>query len=135
MNKETAKTLADIGFMASAYQQREATEAIFSSLILNHPENTVPFAGMAHMHIMAGKFQDAIDILENKALKVDAADPMSQALLCTAYKMAGKKKESDAILNKLKEDHPDSALHDTAQGLIKIFEDIKELNAVFSKHI
>ncbi|WP_461535824.1 tetratricopeptide repeat protein [Spongorhabdus nitratireducens] len=133
MNLETAKMLADIGFMASAYQQRPAAHAIFTALIANYPDNSVPYNGMAHLHIMTGMFDDAVNLLKGQADSAEEIDPMTLALLCAAYKMAGKNDDSEDLLNKIKNDYPDTNHFETTQGLIKIFESTKEVNAKFTE--
>ena len=96
------KTLADIGFMASAHRSSKTRFLVFlmvlKQLVLTARLNTIGFA----LEFMNRKrHQEAIDLLHKEGLKQFPDDPSIKAFLGMALMFEGRNKESEGFLTPL----------------------------------
>ncbi len=101
MNVETEclRLLGKIGFMACLEDSlpKEA-EKIFSAAVLARPDQPTPYIGLALSNMGIGDFSKAIELLRDKALKIDPGHDRAKVLLSMALKMDGRASESQELL-------------------------------------
>ncbi len=107
---ECLQLLGKVGFMACLEESlpKEA-EKIFSAAVLARPEQPTPYIGLALANMGIGKFSDAVELLKDKALKIDPEHDRAKVLLSMALKMDGRDSESQALLEECMKSDDDRA--------------------------
>ena len=100
IDEKLLKTLADIGFMASATGLPKNAFAIFNGIEAARPDSTLSSIGFAMEFMNRKRHQEALDIL-HKALKSNPDDPDILAFIGMSLMLAGRNKESEDYLTPL----------------------------------
>ncbi|WP_299730911.1 hypothetical protein [uncultured Endozoicomonas sp.] len=95
------KTLADIGFMASATGLPKHAFGIFNGIEAARPDSPLSTIGIAMEFMNRKRHQEAIDLLHKEGLKKFPDDPSVQAFLGMALMFEGRNKESEGFLTPL----------------------------------
>lgn len=111
------KTLADIGFMASSGGQSRQAFAIFAGIEAIRPKSILPDIGYALEFMNKRKYQQAINILNNQALKKEPDSAAAQAFIGLALMLDGHNRKSEDCLETIS-DSQDSAAAHMAQELL-----------------
>ena len=100
IDEKLLKTLADIGFMASATGLPKNAFAIFNGLEAARPDSTVASIGFAMEFMNRKRHQEALNVL-NKALEINPDDPDLLAFIGMSLMLEGRNKESEDFLTPL----------------------------------
>ncbi|GAA4648540.1 hypothetical protein GCM10023116_08090 [Kistimonas scapharcae] len=98
---ETLRLLADIGFMATSNGMSGQAKSIFKAIGHIRPNSVLPHIGMALNHLNLNQFQDALDVLEKKALKIEPDNPTVRAFIGMSLMLMGRNSESEKFLTPL----------------------------------
>lgn len=98
---ETLRLLADIGFMATSNGMSGQARSIFDAIGCVRPNSVLPHIGMALNHLNLNQFQDALDVLEKKALKIESDNPTVRAFIGMSLMLMGRNSESEKFLDPL----------------------------------
>ncbi len=101
VSADTLRLLADIGFMATSSGYSPQAKALFHAIELTRPDSVLPHIGMALNCMNLNKHQEALDILEKKALKLEPDNATVQAFMGMALMMLGRSSESERCLSAL----------------------------------
>ena len=118
ISAEILRKLADIGFMATSGGFFSQAQNIFGAIELSSKENIVPYIGMAINMMNMSKSQDALDLLEKKALPLEPDNQVLHAFKGMALMLLGRNCESEKCLNNVLTSDPDSVTSNLAQGLL-----------------
>ncbi|MCY4472098.1 MAG: tetratricopeptide repeat protein [Kistimonas sp.] len=95
---ETLRLLADIGFMATSGGLSPQAAELFRAIELARPDSVLPHIGKALNCMNMKKHQDALDVLEKKALPMEPDNDSIKALIGMALMMMGRNNESERCL-------------------------------------
>ena len=98
VSADTLRLLADIGFMATSSGFSPQAKSLFNAIELNRPDSVLPYIGHALNCMNMNKNQEALDILEKKALKIEPDNPTVQAFMGMALMLLGRSSESERCL-------------------------------------
>lgn len=115
---ETLRLLADIGFMATSNGMSPQAKSIFHAIGHIRPKSVLPHIGMALNHLNLNQFQDALDVLEKKALKAEPDNPTVRAFIGMSLMLMGHSSESENFLVPLI-DSDDALAANLAENLLK----------------
>ena len=118
ISAEILRKLADIGFMATSGGFSRQAQNIFSAIELSRKDNVVPYIGMAINMMNMRKTQDALEILEKKALPLEPDNQVLHAFKGMALMLLGRSSESEKCLNNILSSNPDPMTINLAQGLL-----------------
>lgn len=90
--------LMRIGFFASDCASFSVASNIFSALHKVRPQHESPLIGLAYNAILEGKFEQAVTILKEQALKVNPNSEAAKTYLGLALGCKGDKEASNLIL-------------------------------------
>lgn len=119
INAEILRKLADIGFMATSGGFFRQAESIFKAIELNRKDNILPHMGMALNLMNMEKGQEALDILEKKALKIEPDNHVLHAFKAMALMLLGRNSESENCLNNIMTKSTDNVSKNLAQNLLE----------------
>lgn len=114
---ETLRLLADIGFMATSNGMSLQAKSIFRAIGHIRPKSVLPHIGLALNHLNLNQFQDALDVLEKKALKVEPDNPTVRAFIGMSLMLMGRNSESEKFLVSLT-DSDDALAASLAENLL-----------------
>lgn len=105
------KALLRLGNLASKHHMSEEALQMQKAASAARPESDVPFMNMGLTHLNMGNFPEAIEMLRDKALKLNPGRAATKAFLGLALKLSGEKDEADSMLKEVSEnaDDPDVA--------------------------
>ncbi|MCK5894077.1 MAG: hypothetical protein KAG53_06610 [Endozoicomonadaceae bacterium] len=115
---EHLRLLADIGFMATSNGMSAQAKSIFTAIGHARPGSILSHIGLAINHLNLNQFQDALDILEKKALKVEPDNPTVQAFIGMSLMLMGRNSESETFLLPLL-DSKDTSAASLAKNLLQ----------------
>ena len=118
ISAEILRKLADIGFMATSGGFFRQAESIFKAIELNKKNNVLPYMGMALNLMNMEKGQEALDILEKKALKIEPDNHVLQAFKAMALMLLGRNSESETCLNGIVAKSTDDLAQNLAKNLL-----------------
>lgn len=95
------QALMRIGFLASDNANFSVADKIFLALSQSKPEKEGPVLALAYNAILEGHFEKAIEILKNKALKINPGSEMANTYMGMALGCLGKKEEADKLLQEV----------------------------------
>jgi len=95
---ETLRLISDIGFMATSNGLSTQAKSIFDAVELLRPDSVLPDIGKALNYLNLNQFQNALDVLEKKALKKEPDDPTVNAFIGMALMLMGRNNESEGFL-------------------------------------
>lgn len=95
------KLLMRIGFLASDCANAPVAEKLFQAVLLAKPSSEAPIIGLAYNAILAGRFDEAITLLKEKALKINPDSATAKAYLGLALGCKGEKEASHTILKEV----------------------------------
>ncbi len=90
-----------IGFLAADCANTPIAEKLFQAVHLAKPSTEAPLIGLAYNAIIAGKFDEAITLLKEKALKINPNSATAKAYLGLALGCKGEKEASNKILEEV----------------------------------
>ena len=99
VSAETLRLLADIGFMATSGGFSPQAKTLFHAIELARPDSVLPHIGTALNCMNLNKHQEALDILEKKALKIEPDNATVKAFMGMALMMLGRNSESERCLS------------------------------------
>ena len=112
--------LIEIGFLGADSKKYEEAETIFNGVIGYQPGVAYPHIGTAHLAILKGDLQNAINILRNTPCKDDFQKEYRNGYLAMVLKMVGYTQESNAILTEIKENGQDQRAVKLATKLLEM---------------
>ncbi len=118
VSAEILRKLADIGFMATSGGFFRQADAIFSSIELSRKDNILPYMGKALNLMNMEKNQEALDMIENKALKIEPENHVLHAFKGMALMLLGRNSESENCLNNIASTSNDSIAKNLADNLL-----------------
>lgn len=92
------RLLADIGFMATSGGLSPQANQLFRAIGLARPDSVLPHIGNALNCMNMNKHQDALDLLEKKALPMEPENDSIKALIGMALMMMGRNHDSERCL-------------------------------------
>lgn len=95
------KLLMRIGFLAADCANVPVAEKLFKAIQMAKPTNETPFIGLAYSAILEGKFDEAVTVLKEKALKINPDSSTAKAYLGLALGCKGDKEASNTILKEV----------------------------------
>ena len=98
VSAETLRLLADIGFMATSGGLSPQAKSLFQAVELARPDSVLPHIGTALNYMNMSKHQEALDILEEKALKLEPENATVKAFIGMALMMLGRSSDSERCL-------------------------------------
>ena len=101
VSAETLRLLADIGFMATSGGFSPQAANLFKAVELARPDSVLPHIGFALNHMNMNRHQEALEILEKKALKLEPDNATVKAFIGMALMMLGRNSESERTLNQI----------------------------------
>lgn len=100
--------LTQVGFLASDCTAFSIAEKIFEALKAYKPDSETPYIGSGYNLIMQGKFDEAISLLKDKALKINPNSAPAKTYLGLALGSKGEKDQCKKILEDVITNHKDS---------------------------
>ena len=101
VSAETLRLLADIGFMATSGGFSPQAASLFNAVEQARPQSVLPHIGNALNSMNMNRHQEALEILEKKALKLEPENPTVKAFMGMALMMLGRNSESERCLTAL----------------------------------
>ncbi len=101
VSAETLRLLADIGFMATSGGFSPQAASLFNAVGQARPQSVLPHIGNALNSMNMNRHQEALEILEKKALKLEPENPTVKAFMGMALMMLGRNSESERCLTAL----------------------------------
>lgn len=101
VSAETLRLLADIGFMATSGGFSSQAASLFNAVGQARPQSVLPHIGNALNSMNMNRHQEALEILEKKALKLEPENPTVKAFMGMALMMLGRNSESERCLTAL----------------------------------
>ncbi len=101
VSAETLRLLADIGFMATSGGFSPQARNLFAAIEHARPDSVLPHIGNALNSMNMNKHQEALEILEKKALKLEPENSTVKAFMGMALMMLGRNNESERCLSAL----------------------------------
>jgi Flp pilus assembly protein TadD len=95
------KLLMRIGFLAADCGNAPVAEKLFTTIQAAKPNNESPLIGLAYNSILAGKFDEAVTLLRDKALAINPDNHTARAYLGLALGCKGDKEASNKILEEV----------------------------------
>lgn len=95
------KILMRVGFLAADCANAPVAEKLFKTLQAAKPNNESPLIGLAYNCILAGKFDEAVALLRDKALVLNPDNHTARAYLGLALGCKGDKDASNKILEEV----------------------------------
>lgn len=92
------KLLMRVGFLAADCASTPVAEKLFQAVLLAKPSSEAPLIGLAYNAILAGRFDEAIQLLKEKALKLNPESSSAKVYLGLALGCKGEKEASNTIL-------------------------------------
>jgi len=118
VDAEILRKLADIGFMATGGGLFRQAEAIFHAIELNRKDNVLPHMGMALNLMNMELAEDALNVLEKKALKMEPENQVLQAFKAMALMQLGRNNESETCLHQIVTKSKDDIAVTLAENLL-----------------
>lgn len=115
---ENLRLLADIGFMATSNGMSTQAQSIFQAIAHVRPSSILSYIGLALNHLNLNQFQDALDVLEKEALKIEPNNPTVQAFIGMSLMLMGRNSESETFLLPLL-DSEDALAANLARNLLQ----------------
>ncbi|MCY4329901.1 MAG: hypothetical protein OXC48_07485 [Endozoicomonadaceae bacterium] len=119
VSAEILRTLADIGFMAVSGGLSVQAERIFKAIALCRKDNVVSYMGMALNLINEGKSEEALALLEKKALVLEPDNLVLHNIKAMALMFIGRKGESEACLQEVINLNTDNMATTLAQNMLE----------------
>ncbi len=98
VSAQTLRLLADIGFMATSEGLSPQASNLFKAIEHARPDSVLPHIGNALNKMNMNEHQEALEILEKKALKLEPENPTIKAFMGMALMMLGRNSESERCL-------------------------------------
>ncbi len=98
ISEQDVRQLAEIGFAAARNSWVDESRTIFEGLETVRPDSEYPLIGLAVSEMSARRHDEAIVILQKKALKLNAESSMAQSFLGLALRLVGRSQESERWL-------------------------------------
>jgi predicted Zn-dependent protease len=115
---ELVRLLTEIGLMGAGHGCTADADAIFEALMAARPDSELPVVGAAMARLGAGQPEGAVQLLRDKALKINPASDDARSLLGLALRFAGRAAESQAVLRELAETGKDPKAVSLARSLL-----------------
>ncbi len=112
------KRLTEVGFLAAGYGSLEEAATIFSAVQQERPDSEYPHIGLAFAQLNAGKHDEAIATLRDKALEARSESSLAKAFLGLALHLAGRSGESNNHLEAVVASNDDPDAVALAKGLL-----------------
>ncbi|MBG0775379.1 MAG: hypothetical protein H0S85_02980 [Desulfovibrionaceae bacterium] len=119
IRKELLQKVTEIGLLASNYGQVKEAEAIFEGLVAVRPDQETPYIGMAMAKMNSGSYDEALELLLEKALTINPESDLAKSFAALCYKLAGKPVEAKAAADFVVENGSDEAAVAMAKGVIE----------------
>ena len=119
VSTEMLRKLADIGFMATGGGLFRQAEIIFQAVKLNRENNILPYMGLALNLMNMNKCEEALNILEKKALVLEPDNDTLHAFVGMALMLLGRSRESEKCLNRVVEESDDDLACNLAKNLLQ----------------
>ena len=119
VDTSTVRLLMEIGYIAAGYGLVKEAEAIFAAVKASRPDSELPLVGLAVTRLNAGQNDEAIRLLRDEALKINADSDIARAFLGLALKQAGLASESRAFLQTVVDNRRDMTAVALAEQLLK----------------
>ncbi len=105
---ELTTVIAELGFLAAGLPMPKEAEDIFLCLSNIRPNNENAYIGLAISKWYAHDAASAIDILKEKALRLNPESSLAKSYLGLILKVSGQGEEADSILAEVikKDDDP-----------------------------
>jgi Flp pilus assembly protein TadD len=116
VSTESVRRLLEIGYVAAGNGWFAEAETIFAAIAAVRPESSAPAIGRAVSALNRGAGADAVSLLDHE-LKVRPDEPLTRAFLGLALRRAGRRAESDRVLESL-QDSADAVAANMARSLL-----------------
>ncbi len=115
-----SKTLGELALIASSLGWNQQANTIIEGLEIVS-EGVYPLIVKSVHKLNSGQVQDAIDLLQNQALKQDSGNVDVLAILALAFKLNGYEKKSQEIAEQIlaQEENGDTQAGQFASALLK----------------
>ncbi len=101
VNTDDAQLLTEVGYAAAVYGLAEPAQPIFEALIDVLPNNAAGAIGFSIAHIMCGRFNDAVEVLEKHGLNAEISSEEARAVHLLAVYLSGRKDEARVLSEEL----------------------------------
>lgn len=101
MPRADMQLLTELGYSAILRGWFDDAEAIFSAMEKLAPDNAAAPIGFGLLALVRGKFNDAIEILEKKAVTAKVSGTEAKAILLLAYRLARRNADADRLQNEI----------------------------------
>lgn len=112
--------LCEIGMVAGSHGQVAKANAIFDGLIAVRPDHPSPPIGKATVLLNTGRFDEAIDLLQNTVLANDPHNLTAKAFIGMAHAMASRNNEARSILQEVTESGSEDTAVSMAESILQV---------------
>ena len=112
------KLLIMSGFVAIALNHVDTADRIFQALKIFRPQSEYPLIGIAYVLLSKGRYEQAIETLKDKALKINPQSDLAKAFLALSYAFAKKLEEMKHLTNQIIESDKDQSAVNMASALL-----------------
>lgn len=118
VSAEILRKLADIGFMATSGGLFKQAECIFKAIKLNRKDSILPFIGEALNLINMNRSEEALALIEKKALVLEPDNGVLHSIKAMALMFMGRNSESENCLNEVIRANADNDATNLAENLL-----------------
>ena len=101
------RSLMRSGNLAAEHNFHPEAIDIFNGVCAARPNSEIPLLGLAMVLMNTGKADEAIEVLQNKALKISPDNQICKTFLGIAMNLKGQKQESDVLFDEVIEQNSD----------------------------
>lgn len=116
MPRADMQLLTELGYSAVLRGWFSDAEVIFTAMQKLAPDNAAAPIGFGLLALVRGKFDEAIDILENVAVPSKVSGGEAKAILLLAYRLARRNADADRLQNEIEQGGSQAA-----RGIAQLF--------------
>ena len=108
----------EVGFLAAGYGFHKQAETIFRGLQGARPDSESPLIGLAFTYLSSNRPQQAAEVLEQQALKLNPDSDLAKVYLGWAHKNTGAASRAEALLREVVSSDSNPAATALAKGFL-----------------